>query len=54
MCWYCNKLINKDDKATTYRRKHRKPKYRTDMTVHTKCYRSIYSYKPRAYGSVTQ
>lgn len=54
MCWYCNKPIHNDDKTITYRRKHRKPKYRTNITVHAKCYRSINAYKPRAHGSITQ
>jgi hypothetical protein len=55
-CWYCNKELI--DPITTYRRKHRRSKYRTDVTVHSDCYKSLNrarkQYKPLAPGSITQ
>lgn len=55
-CWYCNKELS--EPTVTYRRKHIKKKLRTDMTVHSDCYKSLNrarkQYKPMAPGSITQ
>jgi hypothetical protein len=55
-CWYCNKDLA--EPLTTYRRTHRKKKYRIDVTVHSDCYKSFNrtrkQYKPMASGSITQ
>jgi hypothetical protein len=55
-CWYCNKELV--EPLTTYRRTHRKKKYKIDVVVHTDCYKSFNrtrkQYRPIAPGSITQ
>lgn len=56
MCWYCNKEL--DGNTISYKRKHRRQSKRIDLIVHSDCYKSIRSNKPRylrkGYGSITQ
>jgi hypothetical protein len=55
-CWYCNKELQ--EPITTYKRKHRRSKYRTDISVHSACYKSLNRarkrYRPIAPGTITQ
>jgi hypothetical protein len=38
-CWYCNKELQ--EPTVTYRRRHIKKKRRTDITVHSACFKSL-------------